>query len=189
MSIQMNLVFTLLIIETIIISILLLPLPPKVQKRLINYYDLSIKNTNFSIILIFIDSLVSIMFVDSIKNGFKFNSSDEIIEFNKNVWDNRSKKFYGQRNMYILGAILSIQMLIWFLIIMIKSIVKNKNVLLQLSKGEEKSVDNEDNELTTEYEKLKIDVDTLNKQYDSLWKAYSEKNETATTEEDNKKDN
>ncbi|GMM46878.1 hypothetical protein DAPK24_034530 [Pichia kluyveri] len=186
MSIQMNLVFTLLIIETIIISILLLPLPPKIQKKLINYYDLSIKNTNFSIILIFIDSLVSIMFVDSIKNGFKFNSSDEIIEFNKNIWDNRSKKFYSQRNMYILGAILSIQMLIWFLIIMIKSIVKNKNILLQLSKEEEKSVDNE---LTTEYEKLKIDVDTLNKQYDSLWKAYSEKNKNETTEEDNKKDN
>ncbi|ONH71132.1 Endoplasmic reticulum transmembrane protein 1, partial [Pichia kudriavzevii] len=83
----------------VIVGLLLLPLPPKLQTVLISNYDKLISNPNISIILSFIDVLIGIMFVDAFKNGFgMIGKEDEVIEYSKNLWETRSRKFYSQRN-------------------------------------------------------------------------------------------
>lgn len=175
-----------------IVGILLLPLPTKIQDFLITNYNKLIYNSNFAIILSFIDVLVGIMFVDAFKNGFGLlNKTDEIIEFNKHIWDVRAKKFYNQRNLYILGAILALQVCIWFIIMLLKSTVKNKDKLVKLIKVDSSVTKEESNdqiELKDQLSKLETDVKILKKQYDSLWVEYQRKNETTTEKDDNKKD-
>lgn len=170
MSIQMSLVFIITIIEMVMISLILLPLPPKFQNLLIDKYSLLIKNSNFQIIIIFIDTLVSIMFVDACKNGLSWGKQDELIEFNKNTWDEKAKKFYCQRNLYILGALLAFQICIWFLIMQLNSTIKNKDKLSKLIKEP-----NSKSEIEIELKKLEIDVKNLKNQYDSNWNEISKK--------------
>lgn len=189
MSLQMSLVFTIAVLEMAIVSVLLLPLPMKVQNLLIQQYQNMLNNSNFKIVISFIDVIIGILFVDSFKNGFGMLNSktDEIIEFNKsNIWDLRSKKFYSQRNLYILGSIFVFQGAIWFIIMLLKSTTKHKQELVNLSKQ-----DNKQNvELDEEISKLELDVKTLNKQYDSLWEEYQKKNKDNTTiTKEEKKDN
>jgi hypothetical protein len=198
MSIQMTLVFIVAAIESVIVAIQLLPLPAKLQNLLIQQYDKLIQNSNFAIIVAFIDVLVGIMFTDATKNGFtgwRFSKPDEIIEFSKNVWDARAKKFYSQRNMYILGAIIALQGCMWFNVMMLRSMVKNKKKLVDLSKAGSVHIDSTTNdtldvviedestkELREELKKLETDVSALKKQYDNLWDAYKAKTSTVTVE-------
>ncbi|KAG0671298.1 hypothetical protein C6P40_005497 [Pichia californica] len=190
----MTLVFSLLTIEIGIVSFLLLPLPPKFQNFLLKKYNELLNNSNFKIILIFIDVLISIMFVDSCKNGIEFfKNKDEIIEFtnNKNNWDLKSKKFYSQRNLYILGAILSLQVAVWFMSILFKSIIKNKSLLVELSKDNNSSSSSTSSstvELQDKIKKAELDVSTLKKQYDSLYEQYEKKNSTPIESNTVKKD-
>ena len=196
MSIQMTLVFIVAAIESVIVAIQLLPLPAKLQNLLIQQYDKLIQNSNFAIVVAFIDVLVGIMFTDATKNGFtgwRFSKPDEIIEFSKNVWDARAKKFYSQRNMYILGAIIALQGCMWFNVMMLRSMVKNKKKLVDLSKAGSVHIDSKDTldvviedestkELREELKKLETDVSALKKQYDNLWDAYKAKTSTVTVE-------
>jgi hypothetical protein len=198
MSIQMTLVFIVAAIESVIVAIQLLPLPAKLQNLLIQQYDKLIQNSNFAIVVAFIDVLVGIMFTDATKNGFtgwRFSKPDEIIEFSKNVWDARAKKFYSQRNMYILGAIIALQGCMWFNVMMLRSMVKNKKKLVDLSKAGSVHIDSTTNdtldvviedestkELREELKKLETDVSALKKQYDNLWDAYKAKTSTVTVE-------
>lgn len=172
----MSLVFAILAAEVGIVSCLLLPLPPKLQKMLLDRYNSVLANSNMSIILVFVDALIGIMFVDAVKNGFGFlGKGDEIIEYSKNVWDLRAKKFYNQRNLYILGAIIALQACVWFIMMMLTSTVKNKTKLANLSKGPGAAQDAELAELKKQLEKEELDVKTLTKQYDSLWAEYQNK--------------
>ena len=185
----MTLIFALLTVECGLVSILLLPLPPKVQSMVLRKYDETISNSNFAIVLAFTDVLVGVMFVDAFKNGFKLlERGDEIIEFSKNVWDARSKKFYSQRNLYILGAILALQVCVWFMSMLLKSTVKRKALLGGLSNEGRTPSSSSDAGLFTktletetlekELAKVQLDVDTLNKQYDSLFAEYQKKTAT-----------
>lgn len=191
MSIQMTLIFALLTVECGLVSILLLPLPPRVQSMVLRKYDETISNSNFAIVLSFTDVLVGVMFVDAFKNGFKLlERGDEIIEFSKNVWDARSKKFYSQRNLYILGAILALQACVWFMSMLLKSTVKNKALLGSLSNEGRTPSSSSDADLSRktpetetlekELAKVQLDVETLNKQYDSLFAEYQKKTATPT---------
>lgn len=195
MSIQMTLIFALLTVEFGLVSVLLLPLPPKVQNLVLRKYDEAISNSNFAIVLAFTDALVGVMFVDAFKNGFKLlERGDEIIEFSKNVWDARAKKFYSQRNLYILGAILALQACVWFMSMLLKSTVKNKALLGGLS-NEGKTPSSSSDAKTPETEalekelaKAQLDVDTLNKQYDSLFAEYQKKNATPAESDSTRKE-
>lgn len=210
MSIQMTLVFVLLSVEMGVISFLLLPLPPKLQGYLLKLYNLASHNSNITIIVGFVDALLGIMFVDSFKNGFgllsSHNRGDEIIEYgiNKDVWDLRAKMFYSQRNLYILGAVLSLQVCIWFMTFLLRSTVKNKGKLVELSKEgtiaskkasssdglvDDEKTSTETKELQQQVSKLELDVETLNKQYDSLFAQYEKKNAAPTESASEKKDN
>lgn len=198
MSIQMTLVFALLAVEIGLVSFILLPLPPKVQNLVFTKYAETIRNSNFAIVLAFTDALVGVMFVDSFKNGFGFfDKKDEIIEFSKNVWDARAKKFYSQRNLYILGAILALQASVWFIMMLLRSTVKNKALLASLSNESLSSsssnvdiaVKSEETEaLEKEVAKAQLDVDTLKKQYDSLYAECQKKNSSPAESTTVKKD-
>lgn len=191
MSIQMSLVFALTTLEMVIVGLLLLPLPPKLQTVLISNYDKLISNPNISIILSFIDVLIGIMFVDAFKNGFgMIGKEDEVIEYSKNLWETRSRKFYSQRNMYILGAVLSFQVCIWFIMMLLKSTVKHNDLLsgkIAQREGDKAANEKPDPELAERARVLELDVETLKKQYDQLWAEYSKKN-TDTTKADDKDD-
>lgn len=182
MSIQMTIVFTITVIEMILISLLISPLPVKFQNLILNKFEELINNRNFQIILAFSDVLISIMFVDACKIGISQNWRNDyenggIVEFSNKVrsitWDSRAKIFFGQRNMYVLGAVLVMQIITWFIILQIKSIIKNKKNLSDLVVKNESKFDNKIEE--SELNKLQIDVDTLRKQYDSAWESYKNK--------------
>lgn len=183
----MSLVFFILIVEVAAVSLLLLPLPQKVQNVIVGKYDELLGNSNFAIVLSFLDVLISVLFVDSFKNGFgMLGKGDDIVEFSKNVWDTRSKKFYAQRNLYILGAILALQVCAWFIIILLKSSVKNKEKLVKLSKIGSTNADCD--KLKDDISKAELDIQTLNKQYDSLWEAYKAKDANVKESVTEKKD-
>lgn len=184
MSIQMSLVFAITIVEMALIIILLFPLPTKFQQLLLNKYKIYTTTSNFQIVLIFIDALVSVMFVDACKNGLQWGKGDEIIEFSKNTWDEKAKKFYSQRNLYILGALLAFQVCIWFLMMQLSSIIKNKNKLTVLVTAEKKPANAE---IEKELKKLELDVSNLKKQYDSAWEQYSKREDSKPVTSEEKK--
>ncbi|GME86506.1 hypothetical protein B5S28_g5258 [[Candida] boidinii] len=210
MSIQMTLIFGTLVAEMAILTIFVLPLPHKVQDKFVLTFYKLFENQNVKIGSGFFLSLISIIFFDALRVSIPSIPSDDNIDllstnnfgesglFNDhpnrgglgaqtknnfiiNPWEARAKKFHAQRNLYITGAVLFFAVSIFTIVILLKSMVKNKEKLISIKKGQDNIDEKDSNELTlTEFELLKeelrkkeTDAVTLRKQYEGLSKSYN----------------
>ncbi|VEU23227.1 DEKNAAC104342 [Brettanomyces naardenensis] len=212
MSILMLIVFALLVFEMTLMIIILLPLPQKVQSSIVSSIYTSLQNPQIRIGLYFVAIVVSLMFADSFKTSFPARGTEGSLvtesvpsagvpiskTIGQSIWDVRSKKFYAQRNLYISGAVLFLLVAIYFDVLLLETLVRNKNHLVEAA-GLNKQKGKKDSTTTIEFEKLKeelkqreVDLSTLKKQVEGIHaeyqkKADAEKVETAKDTSDSKK--
>ncbi|KAG7838021.1 hypothetical protein KL943_000097 [Ogataea angusta] len=193
MSLQMMIVFGLLVTEMTLMTILVMPLPHKVQDGFVNLAYKLLQNPNVKVGLVFGASVLSMMFMDALRTAVPkipkeyhpgMPSSGNLPPVPTMMagatWSEvRVRKFYSQRNMYLTAGALFLGIAIYFNIILLKSMVKNKEKLIKatvVSKDKKKGVS------TVEYEVLKqvlkkkeLDVENLKKQIKGLHEAYQSK--------------
>lgn len=166
MSIQLTITFASLITLSVILGILLMPMPTRLLGTIVSTIETSMQNKQMKVALLMFTLITALSFIDALRVGM-FQGKEDIVEFSQSVWDQRAKKFYSQRNMYIFGFILFLQFALIFISMLIKSTLKNKTKLGQLSENDGVSTD-----LKNELLKKKADLETLKNQYLNNAKAY-----------------
>lgn len=170
MSIQLTITFAALISLCGILGMLLVPLPTRVLASFVSAVESAMANKQVKVVAIMFTVITSLSFFDALRVGV-LQGRDDIVEFGASavagsVWDLRAKKFYSQRNMYIYGFILYLEVALVFISMLIKSTLKNKTKLADLAENGVAS------DLQTELEAKKRDVATLKAQYANNAKAY-----------------
>ncbi|ODV95491.1 hypothetical protein PACTADRAFT_58345 [Pachysolen tannophilus NRRL Y-2460] len=191
MSIQMLFIFVALIVEMVMLSILVLPLPFVVRKKVVEVFHMLITISNFRIGMYFIGVIISIMFIDS------FNRSSIKASQYPVVTGGSSSRFYltstelasrnyNQRNMYLTGAVLYFGIAIPTVISILKKLIKHKTKLENAKK-----VDDTEKvaSIKAEIKKKDLDIETFKKQLKGLNEAYIKiSNELNNSNSDKKKD-
>ncbi|GMM27363.1 hypothetical protein DAMA08_000790 [Martiniozyma asiatica (nom. inval.)] len=172
MSLYFFIIFLLLVALSLSLLLLLLPLPISLHARVIQLIGTLKANKNVKVVAIMATVAVSMSFLDACKNGMGLKFSDEIVEY-ANVWDKRARKFYAQRNVYLFGGVLWLEIALMFAFFLVSSLVRNKTKLASLAVDSAKKDETAESD---EVEKAKKDVAALQSQYDNLYEAYLAKN-------------
>lgn len=177
MSLLMSLVFGILVAEISLISFISLPLPQGIQKRIVRLFYAVVISQQFRVGVSFVAMIISFIFLDSLKSSVVWESAGDPSNPHRTIWDIRVKKFYAQRNLYITGAILFLLGATYFNILLLESIVKNKERLIGLL--EEVKTQQKEGVSSVEYQRLQeelkrkdLDAAVLRKQVESAHKAY-----------------
>ncbi|KAG7784031.1 hypothetical protein KL910_002546 [Ogataea haglerorum] len=192
MSLQMMIVFGLLVTEMTLMTILVMPLPHKVQNGFVNLAYKLLQNPNVKVGLVFGASVLGMMFMDALRTAVPkipeeyrpgMPASGNVPPVPSMIagatWSEvRARKFYSQRNMYLTAGALFLGIAIYFNIILLKSLVKNKEKLIKtttVGKGKKAVSTVEYEELKQVLKKKEIDVENLKKQITRLHEAYQNK--------------
>ncbi|ODV77686.1 uncharacterized protein CANTADRAFT_279185 [Suhomyces tanzawaensis NRRL Y-17324] len=138
MSIQMLIIFGLLILQMSLLVVLLLPLPHIVRVRLIKISDSLEKNPNFTVVLVFSIILLGMQFLDCLNKLKRFTDHGD-------VWnhDQMASKFYAQRNLYLTGAVLYLYLAIYTVVRTVKKLVAKESEYRKLASVPQPSEDDE----------------------------------------------
>ncbi|KAH3671035.1 hypothetical protein OGAPHI_000746 [Ogataea philodendri] len=193
MSLQMNLIFGLLVFEMALMAVLVSPLPHKVQDAAVNAAYRLLQNQQVRVGLVFGASVLAMMFIDASRTAMPYipkefytggagsgaNLPPVPPMFAGASWSEvRVRKFYAQRNMYLTGATLFLGLAVCFNIRLLKSLVKNKMLLIDAGKASDEKTGTttvEFEELKQELKKKELDVENLKKQIKGLHTAYQQK--------------
>lgn len=180
MSIQMTLVFVTLCIEMAILFLFVLPLPHAVRRKLITVIDLLRNLNNFKIGLGFFTAVLALQFIDCanrlqrldyLKNPYFTTSNNSSSSMLTN--DQLAAKFFSQRNLYLSGAVLYLELSIYTVGTILRKLVSKEENLRQLNvKPEFASAGEEASKYKELISKKQQDIDTLKKQVDGLQKSY-----------------
>ncbi|GMM34036.1 Yet1 protein [Saccharomycopsis crataegensis] len=179
MSLYMSLIFGVLVAEMAIVTVLLLPLPHKIRKKIVQFSFFIWNQTQIRVAIMVCSALVGLMFVDSAQRSFKHplvreaeagpagHLSHGYNELSSSEY--LARKFYNQRNFYLTGIVLCLGMAIPTILILLEKIIKWDNILKSTNGGS--SVDSIKKQLDAKDK----DIATLKKQIEGLQKAYNEK--------------
>lgn len=190
MSIQLTITFGALIGLCAITGMLLAPLPLRVLGAILAALEQAAQNKTGKVALAMFTAITAMSFLDAVRVGM-LQANEDIVEFSSSVWDLRAKKFYSQRNMYIFGFILYLEVALVFVGMLVKSRVKNGQKLAQLAQQTQPAQSDAANGADTHAAKLKklqTDVDALREQYENNAKGYDaafERDPKATGEKKN----
>ncbi|CUM67092.1 uncharacterized protein PRCAT00004781001 [Priceomyces carsonii] len=181
MSIQMTLVFGLMTAEMAYLLVLLLPLPFAIRKKILQLSEMVKSSQRFKVTLIFFTILLGMQFMDCLNRLKK-------LEFQRNPYftqdyqpqrisyDQLASKFYSQRNLYITGAVLYLELSIFTVMKVFKKIVlKEESFRSLLSKVPPKE-DEEVEKYKSLIKKKQLDIDTFRKQIEGLQASYDDLN-------------
>lgn len=194
MSIQMTLVFGTLILEMVVLFGLVLPLPLMLRQRFVEVANIlkNLKNfkigTAFTTILLlmqFVDCLQRLKKYDYISNPYYTTSGNEGAAAAAAGYgrppltsEQLASKFYSQRNLYITGAVLYLEIAIATVLPIIRKLVAKEAEYRKLSTLEKEALSSVD---TSEAEKLKkliaakdLDIATFKKQIQGLQRSYDD---------------
>lgn len=187
MSIQLTITFGALLALVGMLTLLVLPLPTRVTATVVQTAQKALQNKQANVVLLVFTAMTVLSLGDSIRVGI-LQGKEDIVEFSASgatSWDNKAKKFYAQRNMYIYGSILFCEAALVFLSWLVCSLDKNKQKLAPLASSS--SGAGQLSELEQQLAAKKADLDQLKTQYASNAAAYdaaqSSKAEAASTEE------
>ncbi|EER35263.1 conserved hypothetical protein [Candida tropicalis MYA-3404] len=182
MSLQMSLAFCTLIGPMAILLTLVLPLPYVVRQKIVDITFALQKNQNFRVGVVFSIVLMGMQLLDCVQRLRKY-ADIENPNFPGIDYDRLASKFYSQRNLYLSGAILYLQVAIGTVVTIVRKMVLKEKLFRQ---SKTNTVDD-----AAEVEKLKHlielkqqDIDVFKKQVANLQKAY----DTLTPEEKKGKD-
>lgn len=175
MSIQMNLVFGVLVGQMSALVLLLLPLPHAIRKRMVRGAAAAQQNSNFRVIVAFATVLLGLQFLDCFNKVRRFAEGDP---FGSNVQlthDRLASKFYAQRNLYLSGAVLYLELAIGVVVTILRKLVAKEEayreqvgVAPDAPVGEDTVVD----DLKKQIAQKDADIAALRKQLDGVQTAY-----------------
>lgn len=182
MSLQMNLIFGGLVGQMAVLLLLLLPLPHVVRVKILDIANLLKKQIHFKVGVVFSTSLLGLSFFDCINRLKRFDNitAPYFTTFNQQAagslsYDQLATKFYTQRNLYLTGAVLYLELSIYTIVGVLTKLVNKETeyrALKEIQKGE---FANEKEEVEKYKELIKqksIDVELLTKQVENLQQAY-----------------
>lgn len=174
MSLQMSLVFCTLIGQMITLLVLVLPLPYVVRQKIVDLTFVLQKSQNFRVGIVFSIILMSLQLLDCIQRLNKYADAETNPHFPGIDYDRLASKFYSQRNLYLSGAVLYLQVAIGTVVTIVRKMVLKEKLY------RETNIKPATDDEATEIEKLKHlielkqqDIDTFKKQVQGLQKAYN----------------
>lgn len=174
----MTFVFFCLVLEMVLLTLLLMPLPFKVRKGVVMISDKLIESTHYRVFIWFIGFIVSLMFLDSLKRSTtsyhhhrsgRHHHIDSASYLSPAELANRN---YNQRNMYITGLVLYFALCIPTIVSILKKLIKHKDKY-DNAINIPKTDDLELNLLKEKLESKKLDIETMKKQIKNLSEAYN----------------
>lgn len=186
MSIQMNLIFGVLLGQMVILPLLLLPLPFKIRTKILDVAALLQQSTNFKVGVVFTTLLLGLSLIDCVNRLSRYSSyGDEYSATLKTgvtlTHDQLATKFYNQRNLYLNGAVLYLELSIYTIVGVLRKLVKKETefrALSSIDKGDFASEAEEVEKYKDLIKQKEIDISTLKKQIQGLQRAYDGLNPT-----------
>ncbi|AOA61332.1 Endoplasmic reticulum transmembrane protein 1 [Komagataella phaffii CBS 7435] len=183
MSLQLSIIFGILMGEMFIITLLVLPLGSNVRRSVVRLFNWTARKPTCNVTTYIVLGLVGLFFIDSFRS---VNSARHTPVSNYDAAVNQQaymKKFYNQRNMYITGATLFYAASIKCIINLINQILRNEEKLSKVAKVEHTTLDLQ--KLKEEIKSKDVQIEGLKRQLENLTKSY---NELTPEEKSNKKD-
>lgn len=182
----MTIIFGILIIEMVLLSILVLPLPYPVRKKGIDLYGRLRQLSNFNIGVLFGLILLGTQFFDCLTKVFKHENGPYFTfqsqPNNSLKYDQLASMFYAQRNLYITGAVLYLFLSIYTVTTILRKLVQKETDFRNFSSQKGSTED------TEAYKKAikekEIDIDAMVKQIKGLQRSYDELNASKEIEKD-----
>ncbi|KAF8981488.1 hypothetical protein BGZ46_002702 [Entomortierella lignicola] len=190
MSLPYTMVFTVLMTEMITFIFLILPLPFKWRRGMLNFLSKSkiVGRIQYSMKILFI--FVFILFLDSLNRVIKVEEKAHDVDRHIPHIENNvaAKRFYAQRNMYLTGFTLFLSLILNRTFVMILDLLKSeekmevvKKQAAQQSKEYERVVESEKKlkkelkelqEIASKHESTKQDLENLKKQANQQQEEY-----------------
>ncbi|CAK9441100.1 uncharacterized protein LODBEIA_P49690 [Lodderomyces beijingensis] len=113
-----------------VLLLLVLPLPYMIRANIISITAKIQKSSNFKVFVLFSICLMSLQFWDCLARLQRFRHVDENSQYREFVnYDKLASKFYSQRNLYLSGAILYLQICIGTVVTIVKKLVLKETIL------------------------------------------------------------
>ncbi|CCE89068.1 Piso0_001866 [Millerozyma farinosa CBS 7064] len=187
MSIQMSLIFGTLLLQMTALLVILLPLPLKARKAIVNMAESLKSSKNFNIGLWFSLILLGLQFADCFNRLQRFSHignpyllvSSRDIDYSAISYDQLASKFYSQRNLYLTGAVLYLTLAINTVLGILKKLVSKATEYNKISsEGTEETEPSEAEKLKSEIKSKDASITGLKKQIEGLQTSYDSLNET-----------
>lgn len=183
MGLQMSLVFVCLLTQMVSLVILLVPWPHVVRRNVIAMVDRLVKLPNFRVFVAVETVLLILQFIDCLNRLKRFNNKMQSLLFTSDLL---ATKFYSQRNLYLSGAVLFLNIALFTVVLIVRKLISKEAEFrkIKASKGpvDEKAEVDKYEQLIAKKQK---DIEILKKQIDGLQRAYSQLTPDSTA---NKKD-
>jgi phosphatidylglycerophosphate synthase len=165
----MSLLFAALTIQMVALTFLVLPLPLKIRRPLLNVYIRISESREFKTVYYITNILVLLLFIDSFQKVIKLKTDDGELKSTYNLNNDRIVKvFYNQRNLYISGIIVFFSIAIPTVFQIIRRLVKYQELKLENKKAEDPIL------LKKKIEALTKDLEAFKKQKAGLEKQFQE---------------
>ncbi|KAF3989087.1 hypothetical protein FT663_03758 [Candidozyma haemuli var. vulneris] len=186
MSLQMSLVFGLLVFEMSYLLLLLVPLPFAVRQKLVNGSVRLNQSKNFKSGWAFTTVMLGLQFIDCVQKLNKYHTSDgfpQSREVGTARYDQLASKFYSQRNLYITGAVLYLEVSIFTVVTILKKLVAKEEsyraaTSVETGKGDSQTSDQQEEaaELRKLIKEKENDIATFRKQLEGVQRQYDSLN-------------
>lgn len=194
----MTLIFGALMGQMVVLSLLLLPLPFKFRRKILDVATLLEQSTNFKVGLVFSTALLGLSFFDCVNRLSRFSSFSNQpyfttlnLQSGALTHDQLATKFYTQRNLYLNGAVLYLELSIYTIVGVLRKLVKKEaefRALTSINKGDFASESEEIEKYKDLIKQKEIDISTLKKQILGLQKAFDELTPSTAAAADKKSD-
>lgn len=182
----MSLVFGLLVFEMSYLLLLLVPLPFAVRQKLVNGSVRLNQSKNFKSGWAFTTVMLGLQFIDCVQKLNKYHTSDgfpQSREVGTARYDQLASKFYSQRNLYITGAVLYLEVSIFTVVTILKKLVAKEELYraatsVETGKGDSQTSDQQEEaaELRKLIKEKENDIATFRKQLEGVQRQYDSLN-------------
>lgn len=184
MSIQMRLIFATLTCQMTILLLVILPLPHVVRVKVIDLYNTLRKNPNFRIGILFMTILLGMQFFDCLNKLNRFTYMDKPYYVQNQLpptqltSEQMASKFYTQRNLYLTGAVLYLEISIYTVFTILMKLVKKESEYRVLKAQEPIVADDKDEieKYNVLIDKKEKDIEVFRKQLKNLQSSYDSLN-------------
>lgn len=172
----MTLVFMVLCVEMGILFMMVLPLPHVVRRKLIHAINSLQGSSNYKVGVIFLSTVLGLQFIDCLNKLRPYFLSSNIGSSSAMYTnDQLASKFYAQRNLYISGAVLYLELAIFTVSTILRKLVLKEDRLRSFNVKLEPGTKDEAGEI----EKYKVlleskdkDIGAMKKQIQGLQDSY-----------------
>ncbi|CAI5759630.1 unnamed protein product [Candida verbasci] len=170
----MSFVFVTMVVQMVFLFLLVVPLPFVIRSQIVELTFKLQKSQNFKVFLTFALVLMGLQFFDCLQKLDKYKHTTSNPLYPGTNYDQLASKFYAQRNLYLSGAILYLQMSISTVITIVRKLVLKEREIRNFGKNVD--ISEEIVKLKQLIELKQKDIDTMKKQIGGIQTAYNQLN-------------